>query len=149
MNRVETDDIRRWAKAIVSEVEPDDEFVVDDTFDIAPEDWHRADSQDEGRFDGGAAASTFAAVVVPFLLGFFGDVVKDVVKDATKKAVASLLDKFLKREAASDEVARLRKAVDVEIANSRFDAEQKKTLREGFEVLFAKVGPAPERLGNE
>ena len=149
MNKVETDDIRRWAKAIVSEVEPDDEFVVDDTFDIAPEDWHRADSQNEGRFDGGTAASTFATVVVPFLLGFFGDVVKDVVKDAAKEAIAPLLDKFLKRKAAGDEVARLRKAVDVEIANSRFDPEQKKTLRDGFEVLFAKVHSAPQHPGDE
>ncbi|WP_043352593.1 hypothetical protein [Methylobacterium sp. B1] len=149
MGKVEADDVKRWAKAIVTEVEPEDVFVVDEIFDIAPEDWHRADSQDEGRFDGGAAASTFATVVVPFLLGFFGDVVKDVVKDAAKEAIAPLLDRFLKRKATGDEATRLKEAFDREIAKSRFNAEEKNTLREGFETLFAKVRPATEDLGDK
>ncbi|MEE7505123.1 hypothetical protein MMR14E_18775 [Methylobacterium mesophilicum] len=126
----------------MSEVEPDKVFVVDETFGIAPEDWHRADSQDEGRFDGGAAASDFATVVVPFMLGFFGDVVKDVVKDAAKEAIAPLLDRLLKRKATGGEAARLKEAFDAEIAKSRFNPEEKKALREGFETLFAKVLPA-------
>jgi len=149
MGKVEADDVRRWTRAVVSEVEPDDVFVVDETFDIAPEDWHQADSQDEGRFDGGAAASTFATVVVPFMLGFFGDVVKDVVKDAAKEAIAPLLDRFLKREATGDEAARLKEAFDAEIAKSRFNPEEKRTLREGFESLFSKVRPASENPGNK
>ncbi|HEV2603427.1 MAG TPA: hypothetical protein VGU24_07185 [Microvirga sp.] len=140
METITQETVKDWATAIVAEIEPDDIFVVEDGFKATPEDWHRADAQDEGRFVDGVEVSTFAAMVVPFLLGFFGDVAKDVVKDVAKKAVGALLDRFLKREATSDETARLQGEIDVAIAKSRFTAEQKRTLRDGFEALFAKLG---------
>lgn len=72
-------------------VEPDDAFVIDEGFDTLVEDWHRVSAQEEGRFVGGAEISTFAAVLVPSLLGLFGDVAKDVVKDQAKKATGAPL----------------------------------------------------------
>jgi hypothetical protein len=140
MDVITRDTLKRWSTAIVAQVEPDDVFVVEDVFKASLKDWREAVAQDEGRFWGGAELSTFAAVVGPFLLAFFGDVIKDVVKDGAKKAVGALLDRVLKREAKADEAARLRGEINAAIDKSRFTAEQKKTLRDGFQTFFNKVG---------
>lgn len=138
----ERDTLKQLATDIVTQVEPDDVFVVDDNFDALIADWHRAVSQDEGRFIGGAEIATFAAAVVPFLLTFLGDVAKDVVKDQAKKAAGALLDKLLKRQASADEATRLRTEIEVAIAKSKVAREQKDVLNAGFDVLFSKLKPA-------
>ena len=102
MTEINREQVKEWAIAIVNEVEPEDVFVVQDGYDALVEEWHRADAQDEGRLIGGAEVATFAAMVVPFLLGFFGDVAKDVVKDQAKKLVGGLLDRILKRRATAE-----------------------------------------------
>lgn len=126
--------------AIVSEVEPDNVFVVEDCFDSLAEDWHRARSQDEGRFEDGLVATTFAAVVVPFLFSFFGDVLKDIVKDQAKKAAGRLIENLLQRKASNEEVASVEAEIYQAIDRSRFSADEKTTLRNGFTTLFAKLG---------
>lgn len=137
MTQVDRENLKKWALAIVTEVEPDDVFVVEDGFDALVEEWHRADAQDEGRFIGGAEIATFAAMVAPFLLAFFGDVAKDVVKDRAKTAVGSLLG----RRATKDDVESLRKDITAAINKSRFSSAEKAKLEAGFAKLFAKVGP--------
>jgi hypothetical protein len=134
--------LKQRAVDIVVQVEPDDVFVVEDNFDALVDDWHRAVSQDEGRFIGGAEVATFAAAVVPFLLTFLGDVAKDVVKDQAKKAAGALLDKLLRRQARTDEAVRLRAELEVAIAKSKVTREQKDILRSGFDVLVEKLKPA-------
>lgn len=134
--------LKRLATEIVTQVEPDDVFVVEDNFDAMITDWHRAVSQDEGRFIGGAEIATFAAAVVPFLLTFLGDVAKDVIKDQAKKAAGPLLDKLLKRRASADEAQRLRTEIEVAIAKSKVAREQKDVLNAGFDILFSKLKPA-------
>lgn len=138
----ERDTLKRLATDIVAQVEPDDVFVVEDNFDALITDWHRAVSQDEGRFIGGVQIATFAAAVVPFLLTFLGDVAKDVIKDQAKKAAGTLLDKLLKRQASADEATRLRTEIEVAIAKSTVAREQKDVLNAGFDVLFSKLKPA-------
>ena len=133
--------LKQWATDIVTLVEPDDVFVVEDNFDALITDWHRAVSQDEGRFIGGAEVATFAAVVVPFLLTFLGDVAKDVVKDQAKKAAGTLMDKLLHRKASADEAARLKTEIEVAIAKSKVTREQKDVLNAGFNALFGKLKP--------
>ena len=133
--------LKQWATDIVTLVEPDDVFVVEDNFDALITDWHRAVSQDEGRFIGGAEVATFAAAVVPFLLTFLGDVAKDVVKDQAKKAAGTLMDKLLHRKASADEAARLKTEIEVAIAKSKVTREQKDVLNAGFNVLFGKLKP--------
>jgi hypothetical protein len=142
VEELDRDTLKRWATSIVVQVEPEDLFVVEDGFKALPEDWHRAVVQDEGKFVGGADLATFAAMVVPFLLGFFGDVMKDVVKDQAKKAVGALLDRVLKRKATADEAERLRDEINAAVGNSRFSRAQKATLRAGFEKMFAKLAAA-------
>lgn len=137
----ERDTLKRLATDIVTQVEPDDVFVVEDNFDALITDWHRAVSQDEGRFIGGAEIATFAAAVVPFLLTFLGDVAKDVVKDQAKKAAGALLDKLLKRQTSAEEATRLRTEIEVAIAKSKVSREQKDVLNAGFDVLFSKLKP--------
>lgn len=134
--------LKQRAVDIVAQVEPDDVFVVEDNFDALVDDWYRAVSQDEGRFIGGVEVATFAAAVVPFLLTFLGDVAKDVVKDQAKKAAGTLLDKLLRRQASTDEAARLQAELEVAIAKSKVTREQKDILRSGFDVLFEKLKPA-------
>lgn len=141
MIQVDRENLKKWALAIVTEVEPDDAFVVEDGFDALVEEWHRADAQDEGRFIGGAEIATFAAMVAPFLLAFFGDVAKDVVKDRAKTAVGSLLDRLLDRRATKDDMESLRKDITAAINKSRFSSAEKAKLEAGFAKLFAKVGP--------
>jgi hypothetical protein len=66
MTEVTRENLKKWAIAIVTEVEPDDAFVVEDGFDALVEEWHRADAQDEGRFIGGvktAVGSLFDQVL--------------------------------------------------------------------------------------
>ncbi|MBE0550501.1 MAG: hypothetical protein IH627_23135 [Rubrivivax sp.] len=138
----ERDTLKQLATDIVTQVEPDDVFVIEDTFDALITDWHRAVSQDEGRFIGGAEIATFAAAVVPFLLTFLGDVAKDVVKDQAKKAAGALLDKLLKRQASADEATRLRTEIEVAIAKSKVTRKQKNILNAGFDILFGKLKPA-------
>lgn len=138
----ERDTLKQLATDIVTQVEPDDVFVIEDTFDALITDWHRAVSQDEGRFIGGTEIATFAAAVVPFLLTFLGDVAKDVVKDQAKKAAGALLDKLLKRQASADEATRLRTEIEVAIAKSKVTREQKNVLNAGFDILFGKLKPA-------
>ena len=138
----ERESLKRLVTDIVTLVEPDDVFVVEDNFDALITDWHRAVSQDEGRFIGGAEIATFAAVVVPFLLTFLGDVAKDVVKDQAKKAAGVLIDKLLKRQASADEATRLRADIEIAIAKSKVAREQKNVLNAGFDVLFSKLKPA-------
>src|SRR5687768_5688879 len=120
MDEINRDIVKGWAIAIVGWVEPDDVFVVEDGFDVLADDWHKARSQDEGRFIGGPEVATFAAMVAPFLLGFFGDVAKDVVKDQAKKAFGSLLDRVLKRNAESDDIEKLRQEIGAAVDRSRF-----------------------------
>jgi hypothetical protein len=142
MTEVNRDNVKKWALAIVNEVEPDDAFVVEDGFDALVEEWHRADAQDEGRLIGGAEVATFAALVAPFLLAFFGDVAKDVVKDRVKSAVGALLDRVLDRRATKDDdVESLRKDITAAINKSRFSSTEKAKLESGFAKLFAKVAP--------
>lgn len=142
MEEIDRETVKSWAVAIVGQVEPDDTFVVEDGFDALANDWHKAASQDEGRFIGGAEFATFAAMVTPFLLGLFGDVVKDVVKDQAKKAFGSLLGRVLKRDASAEETEKLRREVAAAVDKSRFNAAQKATLRAGFEKMFAKLQAA-------
>ncbi|MGJ7484490.1 hypothetical protein ACSFA2_04500 [Variovorax sp. LT2P21] len=137
----EQESLKRLSTDIVTLVEPDDVFVVEDNFDAMITDWHRAVSQDEGRFIGGAEIATFAAAVVPFLLTFLGDVAKDVIKDQAKKAAGTLLDKLLKRQASADEATHLRTEIEVAIAKSKVAREQKDVLNAGFDVLFSKLKP--------
>jgi hypothetical protein len=141
---ISRDRLKDWALAIVAEVEPDDKFVVEEGFDALLEDWHKAEAQDEGKFAAelGLATATFAGLVVPFLLGLLGDVVKDVVTDQAKKAIGALIDKLLARRASASEAAQLQSAIEASIAKSKFSAGQKKTLSVGFEELLAKLGPA-------
>lgn len=138
----EQESLKRISTDIVTLVEPDDVFVVKDNFDAMITDWHRAVSQDEGRFIGGAEIATFAAAVVPFLLTFLGDVAKDVIKDQAKKAAGTLLDKLLKRQASADEATRLRMEIEVAIAKSKVARQQKDVLNAGFDVLFSKLKPS-------
>jgi len=142
MNDIDRDTVKTWAIQIVAEVEPEDTFVIEQGFDALASDWHKASSQDEGRFIGGPELATFAALVTPFLLGLLGDVVKDVVKDQAKKATGSLLDRVLKRNASADETEKLRRQVTAAVDKSRFNAAQKATLRSGFEKMFAKLQAA-------
>lgn len=141
MTQIDRENLKKWALAIVAEVEPGDAFVVEDGFDALVEEWHRADAQDEGRLIGGAEIATFAAMVAPFLLAFFGDVAKDVVKDRAKTAVGSLLDRLLDRRATRDDVESLRKDITAAINKSRFSSAEKAKLEAGFAQLYAKVGP--------
>jgi hypothetical protein len=142
MEDIGRDKVKAWAVGIVAEVEPEDTFVVEDGFDALANDWHRAASQDEGRFIGGPELATFAAMVTPFLFGFFGDVLKDVVKDQAKKSFGSLLDRVLKRNASADETEKLRHQIAAAVDKSRFSASQKAILRAGFEKMFAKLQAA-------
>jgi hypothetical protein len=142
METIDRATVKGWAVAIVGQVEPGDTFVVEDGFDALADDWHSATSQDEGRFVGGAEVATFAAMVTPFLLELFGDVVKDVVKDQAKKVFGSLLDRVLKRNASSDETEKLRREIAAAVDKSRFTASQKARLRAGFETMFAKLTAA-------
>ena len=140
MAEIDRATLKRWAKAIVNEVEPDDAFVIEDNFDALLDEWHAARSQDEGRFIGGPEVAAFAGVVGPFLLGFFGDVAKDVVKDQSKKLLGLLIDKFLARRSSADEATRLHRELEAAIAKSRFAPTQKEVLRRGFDDLFTRVG---------
>lgn len=139
MTEINREQIKDWAIAIVNEVEPEDVFVVEEGYDALVEEWHRADAQDEGRLIGGADVATFSAMIVPFLLGFFGDVAKDVVKDQAKKAVGSLLDRILKRGAASDDAEALRMEITTAIGKSRFSPAEKAKLQSGFSKMFTKL----------
>lgn len=65
MDEISKDDMRRWAVELVAIVEPDDVFVVQDGFDDIVANWHKARSQDEGKFIGGAEIASFAALVIP------------------------------------------------------------------------------------
>ncbi|MCA1494597.1 hypothetical protein I6F11_27325 [Ensifer sp. NBAIM29] len=130
------------AQQIVAIVEPMDAFVVEEGFDDIVENWDKALPQDEGRFIGGAELASFAALVVPFLLGFFGDVAKDVIKDQAKRATAALITKLLAKKSTVDEAGRLKSEIDAAITKSGFSAEQKTALANGFGTLFATVGPA-------
>lgn len=140
-----TDDATRetitaLATEIVGQVEPENIFVVEDSADALPEDLLRADAQDEGRFMGGGDASVFAALVIPFLMGFVGRVAEDVAKDQAKKIFARLLDKVVKRKAtAAADTAKLKSDIYGAIAKSRFSRQQRDTLVAGFEKLFAKL----------
>jgi hypothetical protein len=140
MKDIDASDMKRWAVEIVDEVSPEDSFVVEQGFDAIATNWYRADTHDEGRFIGAAELGTFAALVVPFLIGFIGDVVKDVIKDAAKKALGAELDKLLKRKTSPEESQRLKAEVLAAIDKSRFTTGDKATLRTGFDVLFARVG---------
>ncbi|AQH03812.1 hypothetical protein A9R05_32980 (plasmid) [Burkholderia sp. KK1] len=132
-------DIKRRAIGIVAQVEPGDEFVVEDGFDALIDDWDQAKAPDEGRFGGTTEAASFAGLVVPFLLGFIGDVAKDVVKDQAKKAVGALIDKLLARKATTDDAAELKSAVESAIVKSRFSNAEKLELSGGFDKLFDKI----------
>lgn len=142
MTEINREQVKEWAIAIVNEVEPEDVFVVQDGYDALVEEWHRADAQDEGRLIGGADVATFAAMVVPFLLGFFGDVAKDVVKDQAKKLVGGLLDRILKRRATTDDAEALRTEINAAIGKSRFSPAEKAKLQAGFAKMFSKLAAA-------
>jgi hypothetical protein len=142
VTEINREQVKEWAVAIVNEVEPEDVFVVQDGYDALVEEWHRADAQDEGRLIGGADVATFAAIVVPFLLGLFGDVAKDVVKDQAKRLVGGLLDRILKRRATAEDVEALRAEINTAIGNSRFSPAEKLKLQTGFAKMFAKLAPA-------
>jgi hypothetical protein len=142
MMALEKERYMRLAVAIVELVEPDDVFVVEESFDAIAADWNRAASQDEGRFTRGAEVATFAAAVIPFLLTFLADVAKDIAKDYTKKISAALLEKLLARRIGSDDAGLLRHQIDVAIAASSLPAPQKQVLSEGFTKLFDELPPA-------
>jgi hypothetical protein len=131
--------LKRWSLAMVSEVEPDDTFVITDDFDSLLSHWATAKPEDEGRFIGGPEMATFAALIGPFLAGLFADVAKDVVKDQAKKRVAQLLEKFLGHSEDADERKRLRQELDAAVNKSRFSQSQKVALRKGFEKLFKQT----------
>lgn len=142
MDEISKDVIRRWAVELVTIVEPDDVFVVEDGFDDIVANWHKARPQDEGKFIGGAEIASFAALVIPFLLGFFGDVAKDVIKDQAKKATGTLIEKVLGKKSTGDESTRLKSEIELAIAKSKFSSDQKAVLIRGFGKLFAKVQPS-------
>ena len=133
---------KQQALALVGAVAPDDVFVVEDGFDAMAEHWDQAIAQDEGRFSGAEALSTFSALIVPFLLGLLVDTSKDVVKDQAKKAVSRLVDKHLKRSGATDELQATQKAIDTAIESSDLNAEQKQTLRDGFVTVYSTLDQA-------
>ncbi len=139
MTEIDRGQVKEWAIAIVNEVEPADAFVVEDGYDALVDEWRRADSQDEGRFIGAGEVATFAAMVVPFLFGLFGDVAKDVVKDKVKKAVGDLLDRVLKRCAAPGDAEKLRTEIITAISKSRFSLEEKVRLQAGFDEMLVKL----------
>ncbi len=140
MNReFDRNTIRQWATAIVSEVEPADGFIVRDNFDGLASAWSQAKPRDEGRFFGGAEVAPFAALIVPFLLGFVGDVTKGIVTDHAKKAVRKYLDKLLAHTIGREEADRLAMQINTAIDDSRFSDAEKKMLRDGFDKLFRRV----------
>src|SRR5579871_1829996 len=87
--------LRELTISIVRIVSPDDAFVVEDGYDDLVDNWNSARSQNEGRFIGGAEVATFAALAVPFLAAFFGDIAKDVAKDVIKNELSALVQNFL------------------------------------------------------
>lgn len=129
MTEINREQVKEWAIAIVNEVEPEDVFLVEDGYDALVEEWHRAETQDEGRLIGGPEVATFAAMAVPFLLGFFRDVAKDVVKDQVKTAVGGLLDRILKRRATADDAETLRTEINTAIGKGRFSSAEKAELQ--------------------
>ncbi len=141
MNKIDRDMVKKWAVDIVSQVVPDDTFVIEEGFDEIADEWFHAVSQDEGRFIGGEEVAAFAGVVVPFLLGFFGDIAKDVAKEKARKSFGVLLDKLLNRRASSDETSKLKAELFDSITRSRFPDQEKSVLIEGFDELFAKIKP--------
>jgi hypothetical protein len=142
VNEDSFDNLQRIAVKIVERVSPQDVFVVRDGFSSLAADWNRASSQNEGRFIGGPEIATFAAIVVPFLVGFLGDIAKDVAKDEIKKDITALLEKLLDRHTNADETARLRSEIEAAISSSGFSNAQKDTLRFGFIQLFSKLSAA-------
>lgn len=141
MTEINREQVKDWAIAIVNEVEPEDVFVVEDGYDALVEDWHAADAQDEGRLIGGAEVATFAAMVAPFLLAFFGDVAKDVVEDQAKTMIGGLLERVLRRRATVDDADALRTEINAAIGKSRFSPAEKAKLQAGFAKMFANLAP--------
>lgn len=142
MEQIGRNELKDLAYQIITIVEPADAFVIEEGFDDIVENWHHARPQDEGRFIGGAELASFAALVVPFLLGFLGDVAKDVIKDQAKRGTAALMQKLFAKKATSDEAGRLKSEIEGAIAKSGFSTEQKTALTDGFGTLFKTVGPA-------
>ncbi|TPN82559.1 hypothetical protein FJ987_16450 [Mesorhizobium sp. CU2] len=138
MDKIGNEDMRRRAVDLVMIVEPEDAFVVEEGFDDIVDNWHKARPQDEGKFIGGAEVASFAALVIPFLLGFFGN----VAKDQAQRASGALLDKVLGRTATEDESTRLKSEIELAIVKSKFSSDQKAVLIAGFGNLFARVQPS-------
>jgi hypothetical protein len=142
---VDRGELKQWAIAIVSEVSPEDVFVVEDGFDELMENWTSSQSQDEGRFIGGHEIAHFAAIVGPFLLGFLTDVTKDVAKDQAKKLVERALGKLRTRQATTEDRAELTRELKAAVARARYSDAQKKVLLEGFDKLVRKVTQTKQR----
>mgnify|MGYP003388426834 CR=1 FL=1 len=127
------------ALAIVAEVEPDDAFAVEENFEALAADWDNAKAQNEGRFVGGEELATFAAVIVPFLVAFVGDVATDLAKERIKRSARTLFEKVLARRGEARELTQLRGQIEAAVHDSRFSKKQKEILRQGFGKLLAKL----------
>ena len=140
-NKLDRSTIKRWATDIVAQVEPGDVFVIEENFDGISSAWSKARPTDEGRFFGEAEIPAFAGIIVPFLLGWFGEILKDIAANHAKRTIAMLLDKFVARETTNEETKKLRCEIYSAINNSSFPSSHKDVLKEGFDRLLPKIGP--------
>ncbi len=139
MNNSEKEEIKNRALRIVSLVEPEDSFVIEDGYESIVDNWDRAVAQDEGRFSAGELAATFSGLIVPFLLALSNEAVKAVVKDQAKKLIGKRIDDYLDKPKSSIDEKELKSEIESSIARSDFNSAQKEVLKNGFETLFQRA----------
>lgn len=120
-------------------VDSGDSFVIEEGFDDIVQYWDKANPQDEGKFIDGEMISTFAGLIVPFLIGLAGDTVKDVVKDQAKKSVEKLVEKRLKKTTDAKDIDSLKATIEKAVNESKFKSEDKIILLEGFEKVYEEI----------
>lgn len=132
---IDRETLKRWAIAIVSQVEPSGTAVVEEHFDALADAGHVVHGHDE-QLAKAAEDAPFATTVAPFLLTFVGGVGRDI------SGIGALIEKFLGGRASEEEATRLKAEIDAAVAKSAFSHQQKDELRTGFEALFEKLPPA-------
>lgn len=113
-------------RAILKQVEPEQEFLLDENFAQYAAGYPEPAFVPEGRFEG-TAMTLFVAILVPFVVEVFKEGTKDALKDKVKDGLDRL---FRRRETARQEdIASLRTDVEKIIAKTQLSARERERLR--------------------
>jgi hypothetical protein len=121
-----TTDAFEVCREILRLTDPNQEFLLEDNFDVYARRYPEPALLPEGQFEG-TTSTLFVTVLVPFIVGVFKDGAKDALKEQVKDGLYRL---FRRKEAArKEQLTKFRADLEKILAKTKLSAHERGCLR--------------------